>query len=172
MLRIRLTRTGKKSQPSYRLVVAEHTSPIKGRFVEIVGHYNISRQPRLLEVKEDRISYWISVGAQPTDSVASLLKKMGMDGMDKFIGARNKKKKKKKEAPEGATSSAQVTEAPVGATVEEATAPIEESAPEATAKDTPIEEAKSEEAPTEEATSVENTDENPSDDSSGEEKSE
>ncbi|OIP80879.1 30S ribosomal protein S16 [Candidatus Peregrinibacteria bacterium CG22_combo_CG10-13_8_21_14_all_44_10] len=102
MLRIRLTRTGKTNRPSYRIVVAEHTSPIKGKFIEVLGFYNPIENPKQLEFKEDRIKYWISVGAQPTDTVASLLKSKGMADMDKYIAPRDKKRKGKgpeEEAP-------------------------------------------------------------------------
>jgi len=144
LLRIRLTRTGKKRQPSYRIVVAEHTAPIKGRYVELVGYYNQSRKPRELEVDQDRVKHWISVGAKPTDTVAGLLKSLGMDGMDKYIEPRNKKRKKKKETPEETGGgSAEVSEAPAEEAKEEA--PAEE-----TKEEAPAEEAK-EEAPAEEA---------------------
>lgn len=113
LLRIRLSRTGKTGQVSYRLVVAEHTAPIQGKFIEILGHYNVSRNPRELVVEQDRVTYWVSKGAQPTSTVASLLKKMGMKDMDSFIIARKSTKKKKKEAAASAEpGAAQVTEAP------------------------------------------------------------
>ena len=113
LLRIRLTRTGKTRQVSYRIAVAEHTAPIKSKFVEIIGHYNVSRNPRELVVDQDRVTYWISKGAQPTSTVASLFKKMGMKDMDSFIIARKSTKKKKKETAANAEpAAAQVTEAP------------------------------------------------------------
>jgi small subunit ribosomal protein S16 len=113
LLRIRLTRTGKTRQISYRIAVAEHTAPIQSKFVEIVGHYNVSRNPRELVVDQDRVTYWIAHGAQPTSTVASLFKKMGMKDMDSFIIARKSTKKKKKEGTAGAEpSAAKVTEAP------------------------------------------------------------
>lgn len=77
MLRIRLRRVGGKKQPSYRIVVAESTSPRDGKFVEIVGFYNPRTEPETVQVKEDRVLYWLSVGAQPSDSLARLLKKTG-----------------------------------------------------------------------------------------------
>ncbi len=124
MLRIRLTRTGKNTQPSYRIVVAEHSSPAKARFVEILGHYNISRKPRLLEVNQERVKYWISVGAKPSDTMAVLLKSLGMPNMEQYIGPRNLKRKKKKsgDAAEGA---AKVTEAAPVAEAKSAETPAE-----------------------------------------------
>lgn len=77
MLRIRLRRVGGKKQPSYRMVVAESTAPRDGKFVEIVGFYNPRTEPETITVKEDRVLYWLSVGAQPSDSLTRLLKKAG-----------------------------------------------------------------------------------------------
>jgi len=73
MLRIRLTRTGKKHQPTYRIVVAEHSAPIQGKFIEIVGYYIPTTKPKTLEVKKERVEYWISNGAVPTDTIHNLL---------------------------------------------------------------------------------------------------
>lgn len=113
LLRIRLTRTGKTRQVSYRIAVAEHTAPIKSKFIEIIGHYNLARNPRELVVDQDRVTYWISHGAKPTSTVASLFKKMGMKDMDSFIISRKSTKKKKKEGVASAEpAAAQVTEAP------------------------------------------------------------
>lgn len=95
MLKIRLSRTGRKNYPSYRIVVAEHSDPIKGRFNEIIGHYIPNREPKVLEYDEKKIREWIDKGAKPTDTVASLLKNAGVTGMEKYIEPRNKKRKKK-----------------------------------------------------------------------------
>ena len=78
MVVIRLRRTGKTKQPSYRLVVADKRSPRDGKFIEIIGHYNPVRQPKELVVKGDRARYWIGVGAQPSDTVARLLKQVSV----------------------------------------------------------------------------------------------
>jgi small subunit ribosomal protein S16 len=77
MLRIRLTRTGKKGQPSYRIVVTEITAKRDGRIVERIGHYNPLPDPAEYLIQEDRALYWLSVGAQPTDAVERLLVKQG-----------------------------------------------------------------------------------------------
>ena len=77
MLRIRLRRVGGKKQPSYRIVVAESTAPRDGKFVEIVGFYNPRTEPETITVKEERVLYWLSMGAQPSDSLVRLLKKAG-----------------------------------------------------------------------------------------------
>lgn len=82
MVRIRLRRTGKTKQPSYRVVVADSRSPRDGKFIEIVGHYNPIRQPKVLEVKDDRVRYWLGVGAQPSDRVQYLLQKLNIVDAD------------------------------------------------------------------------------------------
>jgi small subunit ribosomal protein S16 len=74
MVAIRLRRTGKTKQPSYRVVVADKRSPRDGKFIEIIGHYNPVRQPKELVIKADRARYWLGVGAQPSDVVVRLLK--------------------------------------------------------------------------------------------------
>lgn len=76
MVTIRLRRTGKKKQPSYRVVIADSRSPRDGKFIEIIGHYSPVRQPKVLEIKGDRARYWLSVGAQPSDTVVYLLKQV------------------------------------------------------------------------------------------------
>jgi small subunit ribosomal protein S16 len=78
MVTIRLRRTGKKKQPSYRVVVADSRSPRDGKFIEILGFYNPVRQPQELEIKADRVRHWMSVGAQPSDTVVRLLKRVNV----------------------------------------------------------------------------------------------
>lgn len=78
MVRIRLRRTGKTKQPSYRVVIADARSPRDGRFIETIGHYSPTRQPKVLEINGDRARYWLSVGAQPSDTVTYLLKKVNV----------------------------------------------------------------------------------------------
>jgi small subunit ribosomal protein S16 len=78
MVRIRLRRTGKKKQPSYRVVVADKESPRDGRFIEIIGHYNPRTEPPTVSIKADRALYWLSEGAQPSDAVLRMLKKTGV----------------------------------------------------------------------------------------------
>ena len=77
MLRIRLSRTGKKKQASYRVVVADIESKRDGRVVERIGYYNPRTEPLEFRIKEDRALYWLSVGAQPSDAVRRLLEKQG-----------------------------------------------------------------------------------------------
>lgn len=77
MLRIRLSRTGKKRQPSYRVVVANSESKRDGRIVERIGNYFPLKNPTEFSIEEDRALYWLSVGAQPSDAVKRLLEKQG-----------------------------------------------------------------------------------------------
>jgi len=78
MVKIRLRRVGRKKLPVYRIVIADAQSPRDGRFIELIGQYN----PRIAEgglvVDADRANYWLNVGAQPTDTVRSLLRKAGV----------------------------------------------------------------------------------------------
>jgi small subunit ribosomal protein S16 len=66
---------GAKKRPFYRVVVAEKRGKRDGRFVEIVGHYNPLTEPALVKLDQERIDYWIKCGAQPTDTVKSLIKR-------------------------------------------------------------------------------------------------
>ena len=77
MVKIRLRRVGAKKQPSFRIVVADSRAPRDGRFIEAIGFYNPRTEPETVEVKEDRALHWLSVGAQPTESVTQLLSKQG-----------------------------------------------------------------------------------------------
>jgi small subunit ribosomal protein S16 len=74
-LRIRLARFGAKKRPYYRIVVTNSESPRDGRFLEIIGTYDPRQDPAAVTVKEDLLAQWVSKGATPTDTVASLLKK-------------------------------------------------------------------------------------------------
>ncbi|MGQ9480342.1 30S ribosomal protein S16 [Chloroflexus sp.] len=86
MVKIRLRRTGKTKQPSYRIVVADSRSPRDGKFIETIGYYLPTRQPKVLEIKADRARYWLGVGAQPTDVVVKLLKRVNvLDEQGKVI---------------------------------------------------------------------------------------
>ena len=82
MVKIRLRRTGAKKKPSYRVVVTESSAPRDGRFIEIIGHYNPRTDPVTLSLQEDRALHWLSVGAQPTDTVKKILDNAGT--LDRF----------------------------------------------------------------------------------------
>jgi small subunit ribosomal protein S16 len=80
VIKLRLRRTGAKKRPSYRIVAAEHSSPRDGRFIEILGHYDPLTEPATVKVNAERVKYWLSVGAQPSETVAGLLKRAGVTG--------------------------------------------------------------------------------------------
>jgi len=71
MLKIRLQRIGKKNAPSYRVVLAEHTAPPQGKFLEILGFYNPRKKEK--SFRKERIEHWLSKGAQPSPTVFNLL---------------------------------------------------------------------------------------------------
>lgn len=77
-VRIRLSRYGRKKMPFYRLVVADSRSPRDGRFIELLGTYNPMTDPASVAIDEERALYWLSVGAQPSDTARGLLKKQGI----------------------------------------------------------------------------------------------
>lgn len=76
MLRIRLTRMGAKKKPFYRVVVTERAHARDGSFVEIVGHYNPVANPPAIDLNLERVRHWIERGAQPSETVSSLIKKV------------------------------------------------------------------------------------------------
>jgi small subunit ribosomal protein S16 len=77
-VKIRLRRAGRKKQPTYRIVVADSRSPRDGKFIEIVGQYAPRTGEQALNLKSERVNYWLDCGAQPTDTVRSLLRKAGI----------------------------------------------------------------------------------------------
>ena len=77
-VKIRLTRMGAKKNPFYRIVVADSRSPRDGRFIEILGNYDSTKEPAVINVDEDKAIDWMSKGAQPTDTVRSLFSKKGI----------------------------------------------------------------------------------------------
>ena len=79
MVRIRLRRVGRKKAPTYRIVVADSKSPRDGKFIEIVGQYAPRQSDdQKVNLNVERLSYWLDVGAQPSDTVRSLLRRAGM----------------------------------------------------------------------------------------------
>lgn len=74
MLTIRLARIGKKKHPFYRVIVTEKTRPRNGRFVEIVGTYDPQKKPAIVQLNSERVQYWLGKGAQPSDTVRSLIR--------------------------------------------------------------------------------------------------
>ena len=98
MLRIRLSRFGKKKQPTYRFIVSERAKDTHGRVLEYLGHYN--PHTKVIEVKKDRILYWISKGAQPSPTVHNLLVDQNVISQDKVRASKSKKKKEEKKEDE------------------------------------------------------------------------
>src|SRR5262249_41702038 len=77
-VKLRLTRVGSKKNPIYRVVAADSRSPRDGKFIEIVGRYNPQSDPSLIDLDEEKVRGWLEKGAQPTESVAKLLKTQGI----------------------------------------------------------------------------------------------
>ena len=78
MVKIRLRRMGAKKAPFYRVIVADSRSPRDGRFIEEVGYYNPQTEPAEVKIDADKAKAWLAKGAQPTETVKSLLKKSGI----------------------------------------------------------------------------------------------
>jgi small subunit ribosomal protein S16 len=77
-VKIRLRRVGRKKSPMYRIVVADSKSPRDGKFIEIVGQSQPITGDKALNLNAERVNHWLDVGAQPTDTVRSLLRKAGV----------------------------------------------------------------------------------------------
>ena len=77
MVKIRLRRMGKKKSPFYRIVVADSRYPRDGRFIEEVGYYNPMTDPNEIKIDKEKVQKWLYSGAQPTETVKTLLKKSG-----------------------------------------------------------------------------------------------
>jgi small subunit ribosomal protein S16 len=75
MVRIRLTRRGAKKKPFYRLVASDQRAPRDGRFIEQLGYYNPMTKPMELKFDLERVDYWISKGAQPSDTAKRLIER-------------------------------------------------------------------------------------------------
>ncbi len=93
-VKLRLKRMGSKQKPFYRIVAADSRSPRDGRFIETVGTYNPVKNPEEININEEKAINWLSNGAQPTDTVRSLLSKTGV--MKKFAESKTQKKETKK----------------------------------------------------------------------------
>ena len=167
-VKLRLRRMGKKKQPIYKMVAADSRSPRDGKFLEAVGFYNPLTNPHTLDLKEDRIMYWLNVGAQPTHTVKSLLRQQGIilkkelvsKGLDeekvkseienwqKMKEAGSKKRTEKKLSKKAKAKK----EAEATADVTETQESPEEKKPEVEASAEPVEEASAEEPKTEDKT--------------------
>lgn len=150
MVKIRLMRMGAKGRPFYRIVVAKSTAARNGTFVEVLGTYDPISQPKVVKLDSERALHWLTVGAQPTETVAYLLKKDGV--LDRYFdsrpAARAKFKSLDKRTDAMSKKSAVSVAAP--APVEEAPAPVEQAVVEVSPVEEPVVEAVAE-APVEEA---------------------
>ncbi len=104
MLRIRLTRVGRKNTPFWRLVVAESHRQRDGRCVEILGQYQPLYNPPIIKINEERALYWLQKGAQPSDTVRSILSRLGV--MKKFNDEKMAARKARRAAKESAGGAA------------------------------------------------------------------
>ena len=91
-VKLRLKRMGAKQKPFYRIVAADSRSPRDGRFIETVGTYNPIKNPQEINIDEEKALSWLSKGAEPTDTVRSLLKSVGIT--KKFADSKKKTTKK------------------------------------------------------------------------------
>ncbi len=76
MLAIRLRRTGSKKRPFFRVVVTDSRTARDSSFVEVLGHYNPRTKPETLDIKRDRLDYWMKAGARPSDTIRTLVARM------------------------------------------------------------------------------------------------
>jgi len=159
-LKIRMARGGAKKRPFYRIVITDSRMPRDGRFIERVGTHNpmvAKNHPGRVTLKEDRIKYWLGVGAKPSNRVACFLADVGLCEKPP-IPEQTKKDKPKaktlerlaaKEEAQKAAAEAKEAEAKAAAEAPAEEAPTEEAKAEAPAEEAPTEEVK-EEAPAEE----------------------
>jgi small subunit ribosomal protein S16 len=97
-IKIRLSRVGRKKIPFYHIIVAQSVSPRDGKFIEQIGSYDpLSKdENKSLKINSEKVKYWIGVGAQPTERVAILLNKIGIEEAEKFKPIFSPKKKEAK----------------------------------------------------------------------------
>lgn len=153
MLVIRLTRVGKKKQPSYRMVVQEKTQDPWGKAKDYVGFYNPLSKPKTVKIENEKVLEWIRKGAQPSPTVHNLLVNAGVIKADKVRNTTGDKDVKKAERAAAAEEAAKAAEEAAKAAAEEpkaeetpAESPAEEAPAEAPAEEAPAEEKKEEAA--------------------------
>lgn len=107
MVRIRLSRVGRKNAPAYRIVAVDRKAKRDGKSLEVIGHFNPTENPDKFEYKKDRYEYWVSVGAQPSSAVKKLL-----SGNYKYVPYNPNAKSEEVEAetPKNATDESKATE--------------------------------------------------------------
>ena len=136
ILKIRLSRVGSKKRPFYLIVVTDSRNPRDGRYIEKVGTHNPmvdkDHEDRV-NIDAERVKYWLSVGAKPTDRVARFLAAMDLVG-ERKIPAQDKQAQPKEKAQERLREKAEKAEAAAAAAAEAAAAPAEEAPAEETAE--------------------------------------
>jgi small subunit ribosomal protein S16 len=138
MIRIRLSRVGKKGRPSYRIVVAEGKAPRDGSYLEWIGNYDPMANPPAVTLKQDRAAHWLSKGALPSDPVSRILAQHGLWERTQTF---------KTHGGEGVESGG-ASAAPVAvATPPQASAPAAESSAEEEPVEATVEEQPAQEAP-------------------------
>lgn len=100
-VKIRLMRMGMKKAPYYRVVVADSRSPRDGRFIERIGVYHPLEEPSRIEIDADKAREWLAKGAQPTEAVATLLAKVGIEEPARRKAARKEQRRKAHQGAEG-----------------------------------------------------------------------
>lgn len=143
MLKIRLTRIGKKHQPTYRIVVTPKENPVAGRYLDLVGTYNPIKGD--VQIDNDKVIAWLDKGAQPSERIARLLDKAGI--VHNLVVVKHYEPKKKEEVAEEAAP-----EAPAETTEEATDEVATEEAAEETSEPTEETETPEVEPSTEEAT--------------------
>ena len=152
MVKIRLSRVGRKKRPSYRVVVTDARAPRDGAFIEIIGHYNPLTDPATIVIDEEKALKWLRQGARPTERVAILLAKLGIiekptkkhtEKLAKKLAEKPAKKPAKKPAEEKPTE--EPTEEPVAEPIAEL---AEEKPTEELTEEEPAEEKSTEDEPT------------------------
>ncbi len=151
MVAIRLARTGAKKKPTYRVVVTDKRRPRNSKTLEIVGHYNPRLEPIELNLKRDRIGYWLGVGAQPSDTVKRLIKFFDEHGPT----IAEPKHKARQEAAAAATPTPKAEEPKAEAPKAETASSEEPKAEEPKAKEAKAEEPKPDEAKADETSAEE-----------------
>jgi small subunit ribosomal protein S16 len=142
MVKLRLRRTGTRNKASFRIVAADTRSPRDGRFIEILGFYDPRHEDEKIDL--ERVDYWLSNGAQPSETVASIIER-ARKGSGALVAEKKVEKKVTEEKTEAAPAEAE-------AAAEAAPAEAEAAAEETTTEEAPAEaEAAAEEAPAEEA---------------------
>lgn len=148
MLKIKLARFGKRNQPHYRIVVTEQRSKRDGQYHEAMGIYAPTQEPKILQIDMDLYKAWVKKGAQPTETVAGLVKRYESGNPFPEKKARPSKKSVAKAAAEKEAKEAEKA-APAEEKAAEPEAPKAEDAPAEEVKSEAAEEATSEETPAE-----------------------